>query len=263
MIKRPFQTICLVFAVLCPWGELPAKPPPEVAYEQRVGSTLPLDLPLLDPADERVTFRELLDGRPLILGMGYNRCPMLCGVQIQGLLQVLLQIDPKLGGDYSVAFLSVDPDETPELATEARRNFIAAMGLERSGAVHFLRGEATAVRHVAEAIGFSYESVPESGQYAHPAGWLVVTPEGVISAYELGVRYDGETFASDLGRASGGEVGAAKPSLLLRCLQYDPLEGPYGRVIKASLQALAGLTLLALVFWIVRAERKKRKEEAK
>lgn len=240
---------------------LVGKTPPAVGFEQKTGATLPLDLPWKTPGGETVSLRTLLNGRPLVLGMGYNECPMLCGEAVRGLIQTLLQIDAQPGADYSVVFLSVDPDEAPELAAEAEKNFAAALDLDRTDAVHFLRGGKKVIDRTAEAIGFDYSYVPASDQYAHPAGWVVVTPEGVISAYAFGVRYDEERFAADIRQAAGGEIGGEKPSLLLRCLQYDPLKGPYGSAIKTFLQVAAGLTVLVLILWILRAERKKRKEE--
>src|ERR1043165_9514749 len=60
---------------------------------------------------------------------------------------------------------------------------------ERRPGWHFLPGAAAAAA-LAETVGFRYAFEASSGQFAHPAGFIVLTPQGEAARYFMGVRFD-------------------------------------------------------------------------
>lgn len=257
MNKEQLITLCLaiVFASTTLRGA-----PPDVSYQQKLGQKIDLQAEFLNAYQEPVRLKDLADGKPLLIGIGYNACPMLCGEQLQGMLRALTIMDAQVGREFHLFFISIDPDEAPGITAEAQANFRDSLDRGDPKGAHFLRSSEGSAEQLAEALGFEYAWVENSQQFAHPAGWVVVTPEGEVSAYQLGVRYDAKILDADIDRASREAIASERPSLLLRCLQYDPMTGQYGSAIQGSLRIGAMLTLGLLGLFAYRAERRKRKE---
>ena len=87
--------------------------------------------------------------------------------------------------------VSFDERETRLLAKAKKANYVKEYG--RPGAAegwHFLTGNAVAVRKVAESVGFHYAWDSMTNQFVHAAGIMVLTPDGKISKYFYGIKYD-------------------------------------------------------------------------
>lgn len=247
----------LALVLLAGGGRLAAQVP--LSYEQRIGNPLPLATPLVDELGRNVPLADCFAGRPLLLIFGYYKCPQLCSVVERGTIDALRELGPTVGRNFDVAYLSIDPTDTPADARIQRATAVRAYG--RGGATagwHYLTGPAPAVRAVADAAGFSYRYDPVTRQYAHPSGFVVVTPQGVVSRYFLGIDFRPREVADALGRAGRGETGAPVFNLVLECFRGDFITGRYGRLIWRALQVAVGLTVLALfggIGWMLRQER--------
>src|SRR3982750_3839995 len=95
--------------------------PPQTELHQRLGEALPQALHFIDADGRAVQLSDYLgDARPLVLVLGYHRCPNLCGLVMHGVLEALAD-----GGlprsAYRVLVVSIDPDETPIDARARRR----------------------------------------------------------------------------------------------------------------------------------------------
>lgn len=228
-----------------------APKPPDIEWTQQIGGQLPLDAQLRNAQDKTVKLGEYFGDGPVLLMLGYNRCPMLCGEQIQGLLQTLEAAPSDAFSPFTMLFLSVDPDEATALAREAQRTAGEALAATRVPADWtFLRGGEPAVRAVAEAAGFAYREYPETGEIAHPAGFLVAQADGTISRYLFGVRFEPRDLRLALLDAEQGKVARAADQLLMLCFHYDPLTGRYGLAIARFIKAGSLFTLLLLGSWI-------------
>ena len=64
---------------------------------------------------------------------------------------------------------------------------------------HFLTGEDSQIKQLADAVGFRYAYDPDSKQYAHASVIMVLTPEGKISRYFYGISYPEPRFAARAG----------------------------------------------------------------
>jgi protein SCO1/2 len=197
---------------------------PEISFDERLGSTVPGD----------VSFREarLADyyGRaPVVLVLGYFGCVNLCGTTLTGVAEALRDTGLAADLDYRALFVSIDPRDE-NAAPERRPGW------------HFLTGAAAAAR-VAQAIGFRYRFEKESGEFAHPAGFVVLTPEGRIAQYFEGVRFDAGELKKTLIEASRGKTQSAFQRLLFVCF-HDPLGGRHTPAVMAGVR-IAMLTLLS------------------
>jgi len=242
---------------------LPGPEPPKFDWQPALGATLPLDARFVDHEGRELALRDCLGPRPVVLALVYYRCPMLCGLVLEGMVQALRAVDFTTGTDFDVLVLSIDPRETPALAAEKRLSTLAGYGLApddaRAGAWRFLVGSESAVRSVADAVGFGYAYVSETGEYAHGAGLTVLTPGGQVSRVLFGVEFAPRDLRLSLVEASAGTIGTPIDQVLLRCFHYDPTRGKYGFAVLFVVRALGALTLFLLAFFVVGWLRRERR----
>jgi protein SCO1 len=230
-----------------------------IAFEQRIGEQLPLDTPLRDESGRMVLLRDYFGQGPVVLVFGYSRCPQLCSVVANAAVETLRDVRASVGKDYVVVYVSIDPtDSSHELAALKRRD---AGRYGRSGSMngwHYLGGNASAVERLAHHAGFYYSYDDRTKLYAHASGFLIVTPDGRVSRYFLGVDFNPKDVAAAIERAAQGKTGESVYALLLICAHGLGITGKYGRLIWAALEVAVGLTV-AVVFggiaWMLYRER--------
>ena len=133
----------------------------------------------------------------MILNLVYYNCPMLCGEVLSGLESSLRVLKFDVGKEFDVLTVSFDPNETPDMATKKKAEFLKRYG--RPGAAegwHFLTGPQESIDALTKAAGFQYQYDPKTGQFAHATAIMVLTPEGKIAQYYYGVEYAPEGFAA-------------------------------------------------------------------
>jgi protein SCO1/2 len=226
---------------------------PGVSFEQRLGETVPMKSVFRATDGKAHALGDFFHSRPVVLWFGYARCPQLCSVVSDGMVSVLRPLQPSAGVDFDVVMISIDPTETPAEASASRAEALGHYG--RAPAApgwSYLVGSAAAIRTTTEAAGFHFVYDERSQQYAHPSGFLVLTAEGRISAYFLGVDFAPKDVAAAIARAGAGGVGHKIADLLLTCFRGDGVSGRYGRVIWRVLGAAVALTVIALAVGIGR-----------
>lgn len=247
----------------------PGAPPQalrEVGFDQRIGERVPLELTFRDGAGEEVRLGELFDdGRPVALTLVYHSCPMLCPMTLEGVARSFSGIAFSVGEEYRAVVVSFDPREGPEDSTQAKRRAVARYG--RSGTEdgwHFLTGDEAAIGALAESVGFRYAFDEERAEFAHPAGLVVITPDGTIARYLFGIDYPPKDLRLALVEAADGELGGATDQLLLYCYRYDAAVGKYTAATMNLIRA-GGVATLALLFGFVGTmlwrERRKNRDE--
>ena len=224
---------------------------------------LPLDARFTDDSGAQVSLRDYFKGeRPVLLQLGYNKCPMLCNLVLNGAFDGLKGIEWMPGKEFEVIAISIDPTETPALASAKKESYLAEF--ERPGArqgVHFLTGSAIMSKSVADAVGFQYRR-QENGDYAHAAVLVLITPDGRISRYMYGTKFESSDLRMGLLEASQGNIGTTIDRFILWCHIYDA--NARGYVLQARrVMSIGGLvTLLVLagglaVFWAAEIKKKK------
>jgi protein SCO1/2 len=175
-------------------------------------------------------------GPPIVLVLGYLGCVNLCGTTLTGVAEALRDTKLAPDRDYRALFVSIDPRDE-----DAPR--------ERRPGWHFITGAASAAR-VAQAVGFRYRYEEDSGQFAHPAGFVVLTPDGTVSRYFEGVRFDDGVLKNALLEARQGQVQSTWDRLVLVCF-HDPLGGRNTPAVMMAVRIAMGLLVLAagLLAW--------------
>jgi protein SCO1/2 len=246
-------------------GTLPTLLPPaarEADLDERLGQPVRAAIALTDMDGREARLSDYLgDGKPLLLVLAYYRCPMLCGMVLNGVVAGLARIPLRLGEDYRALTVSFDPRDRPEAASAKRASVVAALARARGSeappakeAWPFLVGEEREVRALADDLGFRFAYDEATDQYAHPAAIFILTPEGRISRYLYGVDFPARDLRLALVEASGGRIGGIVDRVLMTCYRYDPALRRYGPAITGffrigGVAIFATVTALLAVLW--------------
>jgi protein SCO1/2 len=238
-----------------------------VGIDQRLNNQVPLDLKFRDETGQTVTLGSFFGKKPVILSLVYYSCPMLCTMAENGLLNALRDVKFNIGEQYEVVTVSIDPTEKPDMAMGKKAVYVGLYG--RPGAKqgwHFLVGDQPAIRALAQAVGFHYNYIPETKQFAHATGIIVLTPQGKVSRYFYGILYPSRDIRLALVEASNERIGNPVDAVLLYCCEYDPATGRYGVVVARILRIAGVITLLCmgtLIFALSRGGRQNSIQDSK
>jgi len=238
-----------------------ANPLRQIGYDQRLGERLPSGLPFRDQDGRAVRLGDYLGQRPALLVLAYYKCPMLCSLVLNGVTASLKSLSFNPGQELDVVVVSINPAETPALAAAAKREALARYGRpETAAGWHFLTGPESSIRELARTVGFRYVYDPARAEYGHPAGIVLVTPEGRIARYYFGIEFPPRDLRLGLIEAADRKIGTPIDQVFLYCFHYDPVVGKYSAVTLHIVRAGAAATVLALgllVFLLHRRERRK------
>jgi protein SCO1/2 len=229
----------------------------DVAFAQRLGVQVPLDVPFRDETGAAVTLRRYA-GKPVLLVPAYYTCPMLCTLVLNGVLSALRALPFDVGDAFTVVTFSFDPNDGPEAAAAKRAAYLGEY--RRPGAEagwHFLTGDAASIAALTDAIGFHATWDEAHRQYAHASGIVLLTPEGRLTRYFFGIEFSPRDLRLGIVEASKERIGTVVDQLLLFCFHYDPATGRYSRLALDAVRAGGVLTLAALataIAWWTRRE---------
>ena len=219
-----------------------------IGIDEHSGDTLPLDLKFYDETGRQVALRDYFGkGRPVVLQLSYFGCPSLCSLVSNGLVESLNDLTLTMGKEFEVINVSFDPAETPRLAKLKKQSFLDAYNRPAGGeAWHFLTGSPPEIERLTKAVGFRYKWVASSQQFSHPAVLILLTPDGKVSRYLYGVKYEPRTLRLSLVEASEGKIGTTVDRFLLTCFHYDSYAGRYTPVAMNIMRTGGVITVLAI-----------------
>jgi protein SCO1 len=215
---------------------------------ERLGDRVPEAGRFVDSEGRPFRLADVLhQGKPVILTLVYYRCPALCSLVLSGLTRALRGLDLKLGEDYRVVSLSIDPTETSRMAAESKRGHMQAMGIDPlTPAWTFGTGSEEEIHPLAQAVGFQYTYDESSKQYAHAAAIFVLSPDGKISRYLYGIDFPTRDMRMALVEAGQGKVGTALDRVLLTCFKYDATTRRFEPYVLGFIRIGASLVFVAL-----------------
>jgi protein SCO1/2 len=190
----------------------------KVNFEQKTGAQISMDLPFRDATGKNIRLGDCFHGKPAILILGYYHCPMLCSFVLNGMIGSLQDIQWKVGDQFEVIDVSIDPHEGPELAAAKKANYVKRYGrADSADGWHFLTGDEPAIRKLASEVGYGYVYDPKSNEYAHPSGLVILTPQGKVAHYFFGVVFSTPELKQTLLDASAKKVSPTFAQFILLC----------------------------------------------
>jgi protein SCO1/2 len=256
-MKRLFVALSIFICANAAAQDPPAGILAEIGVDQKLNSSIPMDLVFRDEAGEAVRLGSFFHEKPVVLTLVYYECPMLCSLTLNGLVKAMKPLTFDVGNEFEVVTISFDPKETPELAVAKKSVYTADYG--RPGAIsgwHFLTGSADSIRQLTDAVGYRYKWDDSTKQWAHVSAIMVVTPGGRVSQYLYGIEFSSRDLRLSLVQASQNKIGTLVDRIFLYCYHYNPDTGKYGLVIMNTVRVASLATVLALAAFIVLSRRR-------
>jgi protein SCO1 len=229
----------------------------EIGIVEKLGDTIPLDLPFNNESNESVTLRQLIN-KPTILSFVFYDCPGICPALQSGIASVVSNLDLELGKDYQIITISFNPLDNPERAKEIKINYVQQIPEEHRKDWIYLTGEQENITKMTEAVGYRY--IKQGMGFAHPSAIMVISPAGKITRYLYGLTY----LPFDVKMAIiESQKGLARPTInkvMELCFSYNPASKTYTlqvtRVFGALILIIA-FSVLAVLFLKGRRKTKK------
>jgi protein SCO1/2 len=246
-------------------------PPPtykgnDVKVEEHLGAHVPLDASFKTTDGKQTTLGEVLKGDlPTILTFNYTDCPMLCSLQLNGLVTVLPKIDGlHTGKQFKIVTIDLEPNEDLAKIGKMRERYLERIPADQREAARagwtFLVGDAAAIRRVAESVGFGYTYLPERAEWAHPAALIFLSSAGAVTRYVYGIEFDPAMMRESIVRTGASEASTAV-GFMIRCYHYDPdaTSHAHAGVVAMRVGAAAFVVLMISVFGLMRFLKKHRR----
>lgn len=257
----------------------PAAPQPllDIGVDERAGTRIPLELRFTNSEGVAVRLGDYFgDDKPVLLTLAYTRCPMLCSLVLDGVAEVVGRLQETPEDAYRLITISIDPTETPHEAARKQEVFLERLG--HPGAPErwrFLVGQEKEIRALADSLGFRYAWDARTRQYAHPAVVFVLAPDGMLSRYFNGVRFEATAIEAALQDAAQGRVGASDSAGdgdagrddagnsggILRCFRFESVLQKYWGNIQTFFRAGALVILAGVVTGVALLFRRERSHE--
>ena len=223
----------------------------KVRIAQNLNAQLPLSLGFVDETGKAVRLGDYFGKHPAILALVYYQCPMLCSEELNGLTAALRMVKLTPGKDFEVVVVSIDPSEGPALAEPKKESYLKRYGQpETANGWHFLTGQQAEIDALTKAVGFGYVKIPgpdgKLTQFAHASAIQIVTPEGKLAQYYMGVEYSPKDLRLGLVEASANKIGSPVDNILTYCYHYDPATNTHSLVVARVVQLGGAVMVLGL-----------------
>jgi protein SCO1 len=101
-----------------------------------------------------------------------------------------------------------------------------------------------------KAVGFGYVKIPgpdgKLTQFAHASAIQIVTPEGKLAQYYMGVEYSPKDLRLGLVEASANRIGSPVDNILTYCYHYDPQTNKHSLIVARVVQLGGLVTVFSL-----------------
>jgi protein SCO1/2 len=233
-----------------------------VGIDQHLGQQVTLTLPVRDENGNTTTLGAYFGKRPVILVMAYYECPNLCTMVMNGVFAGMMPLSFVAGKDYDVVSVSINPHDSASLAKAKKETYLSGYHqMDHADGYHFLTADESTIEQLCKEVGFRYAYDTESHQFAHASGIMILTPEGKLSRYLMGVQFTPKDLKYSLMDASGDKIGTLSDKLVLFCYHYDPSQSKYGLAITKLLRIGGVVTLLAIGLMFYMFSRRNRKNK--
>jgi protein SCO1/2 len=217
---------------------IPDGPPvavPNPTITDKPNAQLPLEETEFTTSEgHKIKLGELFNhNKPVIVSLVYFSCPMLCGLNQDALVEAVREgpRSLRLGQDYDIVVVSIDPDDTPATASAKRGTYLSKLDRPATQAgFTYLTGTADNIKKLADAVGFGYRRNYEGDKFLHSTGIFVFTPYGRLSQIIKGLEYTPDELHSSLLLAADNKIGSGfleKIALPCGAMRLNPLTGKY------------------------------------
>lgn len=241
-------------------GEEPLKPSTEVpeeiknvGVEEKLGQKLDLSLMVTDEHNQKVPLSSFFkSGRPVILSPIYFSCPNICNYHLNGLVDVLKQVDWSPSNQFEVIAFSFDSQENAAVASLKKESYMKTYNRPGTeSGFHFVTADEETIQKVTGQVGFKFKWNDEVKEWAHASAAIILSEDGTISRYLHGIQFEPRDVKLALNEAANGKVGSIVDSVMLYCFKYDRHQSKYGLQVFRVMQLAGALTAAILAAWLI------------
>lgn len=268
----------------------PANPAFKMGFTDKIGQKVARDVEVQNYDGSKVKIDQILSsGRPVFFLPQFYLCMGTCLSERESLTKVLTKFNkvnmvggeeaPQVGKDFDVVIFGIDPNEGTKESSEVARNILEIytkpdwfkvseaktpeekkirqekneqlLANAKRGFYFTTSSSIEEIRKVTDSLGFVFYYDPIDKIINHPAGAMVVTPDGRVSGYLYGVDFPSVQVKKELQAASANQLSTSVGEpILLGCISVDPKTGKRTLVIRNVLNVACVATLLGMVAWI-------------
>lgn len=225
----------------------------EAGVNEQLGKFIPLNLKFARETGDSIVLGQLIN-KPTILMFVYFDCTELCIPLMEGVSEVVRKTDLRLGADYQIITISIDPRDTPAKARQSKANFVKSFTKEQENGWTFLTADSVTVFKMIHSVGYNIKEV--GLQYIHPAALVVVSPKGKVTRYLYGLTFLPFDVKMAIAEASKGISRPTIQKALLLCFAYDPVGKRYALEVTKVAGILIGFILILFLI-VLLIKRKK------
>ena len=239
-----------------------------LGVNEKLGTTIPLDLTFLNEQSKSVTLRKLMNGKPTLLSLNYFRCAGICTPQLNEMAKILSDVHLAENIDYKVITVDFAEDETVALACSKKKNILKSMSRPYvQDAWQFVIGENNSSNTLAKAVGFKYKTITDKQGhimgYLHAATIVVLSPTGKIVRYLRGVQQLSADVTLALQEAKEEKVSKSIAKDSPFCFTEKPTGDILINKITKGWMAFMMLMVVGVLFYLLRGKKKPKEEEKK
>jgi len=214
----------------------------EIGIDEKLGDYLPLDLKFQNSDGKTVKLDDVIN-KPVLLALVYYECPGICNSTLTELAWVVDRVDLVPGEDFEVVTISIDHDETPEIAKKSKENYFASLQRDFPyKAWNFLTADSSTIRELSNSAGYYFKKFDE--EYRHPGGLITISPKGKISRYLFGTQFNQFDVKMALLDAEAGKTNPTIAKMLKLCFSYNAADNSY----RLSATRIIGSIMLFSIF---------------
>lgn len=221
-----------------------------VNVRNSLGRQLPLDLRFTNSDGKERVLRSFFAGKkPVILTLNYFRCPMLCTLQLNGLIKAIKKLPVSMRKQFRIVTISFNAEETHKLAKAKRKNYLKMLGM-KDVEWDFMVGKKKEIERLTKRLGFHFRYLPKQKQFAHPSVIYLLTSDGKVSQYLSGLTFNPRDLRFSLITASSNKIGTIVDQFVMSCFVYNVVDGKYTAFAFGMVRLGGGLTVCFLVIFL-------------
>ncbi len=226
----------------------------QIGIYENLDGFIPDNVVVFNTDSQQVNFKSLID-KPTVLVLVYFTCPGICSPLLDGVADVISNMDLELGKDYQVLTVSFNSDETPSLAKKKRLNYISEITKEvDASAWKWFTADSANIARLTSSVGFKFKR--EGKDFIHAASLVALSPEGKITRYLYGTEFLPFDLKMAIIEASEGRSSPTINKVLQYCFSYDA----DGKKYVFNITKIAGTIILvgAFIFFLLLILKKKK-----
>jgi|LGOV01.1.fsa_nt_gb protein SCO1/2 len=238
----------------------------KIGTYEKLGDFVSLDLEFSDENGMTKTLGEFISNKPTVISVNYFNCPGVCGPQIDGMTRTVDRMELTEGKDYKALTISFVKTDTPEDANNFKRNHINVIrkDFDHNSWNFLTTNNQKTIDTLTESLGYEYKKIINKQglvDYIHPAGLVVLSPEGKITRYLSGIKYLSFDLKMALLEAAEGTVRPTITRALSYCFSFDPENSKYVFATKKILATIIFALVFGFFIYMLITGRKRKKGE--